>query len=235
MLTSYTITFYMKFIGINFDSVSQDTYPIIYLYDDLNFIGWNNTASAFCLVHNKFTSLFTEKNSTNYIGKWIHYGLSVYKSQFNATLNKYIFPNMINFMIDKKVLIPNNNINVGNYLLNANTLGLNNKDIIAFYSDLRIYNTFYFGTYGLIQNLLDDNDKNLFLYYRFYSSDNLTCIDNNMLNGTTKTDIGSSCQGDFHEYNDFSTSCNSNNTYLSINMLRNRRNCTSKNKYFIIK
>lgn len=81
--TAVTITFWMKFFGIDFNSVSS--VPSILNLNSNTFFGFD-TNTKFLVFNQNNNNVFTDKNFNKYIGIWIPITFSNYKSN---TISSY--------------------------------------------------------------------------------------------------------------------------------------------------
>ncbi len=151
-----TFMFYMKFLGTE---EREETVPIIYFYNELNYLGWDNYNESFVLnikendlPETEEETLFLFNNSRIATGIWAHYSVSILVSQYQG-----VFPNMIQVMINDimmEPLIPMKDLHLKPVLFNE--IKINNKISAAFY-DFRIYNKYLIGAYALGQSLVDSS------------------------------------------------------------------------------
>ena len=122
-LSSYeeiTIMFFMKFLG----SISQriGIVPILYFYEDQNYLGWDIEKESF-IINILGETIFDYDKSRLYIGKWSFFSISIYFSNYAMK-----FPNMIQFMIDENIIQSTIEIqNLNKKTFNINKIRINNK------------------------------------------------------------------------------------------------------------
>ena len=147
-----SITVWIKIFGMSFKAAVKSIYTLFGFYTDTSvtpnlinsFIGIDNLNKRIIVnIDNK--NAFNVSDSSQILGKWSHFGLSFYSSPDYVT-NKY--PNMINLMINQNIIVPVTTFDIVTTKLLYNKLTLSN-DITALYSDLRLYNQFYLGTYSI--------------------------------------------------------------------------------------
>ena len=215
-LTSYskiTIIFFMKFLG----SIEQRTgiVPILYFYQDKNYLGWDIERQTFIInILDENCSppieetIFSYNNSRLYIGKWSFFSISILISDYQS-----IFPNMIQFMIDDNIIQPEIDItNLNQMAIKFDEISINNQMSAIFY-DLRIYNKFYIGSYGIGQESYTSSSSiQSFLIKRFSfkSSSSTTddCVDASDIKTLIGTDL--QCLGDNNLYDNPSLVCEEN-------------------------
>ena len=215
-LTSYskiTIMFFMKFLG----SIEQRTgiVPILYFYQDKNYLGWDIERQTFIInILDEDCSppieetIFSYNNSRLYIGKWSFFSISLLISDYQS-----IFPNMIQFMIDDNIIQPEIDItNLNQMAIKFDEISINNQMSAIFY-DLRIYNKFYIGSYGIGQESYTSSSSiQSFLIKRFSfkSSSSTTddCVDASDIKTLIGTDL--QCLGDNNLYDNPSLVCEEN-------------------------
>ena len=141
----------MKFFGVEYNKFTgtKKYYPIIYLFDELTFLAFNAQENflSFVIQNNNITS---QKEAfdieiAEIMGTWVHIGLSSHISD-TETRRSY-FPHMFNFMLNKKVLtqLPIFNPLEDPVFFNTFTF---DPSVVAYFSNLRIYNNFWFATMG---------------------------------------------------------------------------------------
>ena len=145
-----SITLFIKFFGIEHEAFKskKEYYILICLYKDdsecKSFIGYKTEDKTFVFVVEEIEVYSVKAKS--YIGVWTHLGISIHRSD-----NDY-FPNMLNFMIDQQILIPKSELYPTQKKVEINTFNIYTAPI-CYYSSLKIFSTFYFGTYGHIKLL----------------------------------------------------------------------------------
>ena len=223
-----TIIFFMKFIG----SIEQrkGIVPILYFYQDKNYLGWdieNQTFIINCIDDSSSSSteenLFTYENSRLYIGKWSMFSISIHTSQYPT-----IFPNMIQFMIDENIIEPKIKIEeLNKKLIKYDFISINNNMSALFY-DLRIYKKYYIGAYGIGQDVSNLAFCNPFLNKSFlFKPPGVTihdCIQ------SSEISIGADAQyvGDNNPYENLN--CESGE-FRIVDSLHNEIECNTCNSY----
>ena len=216
-LSSYeeiTIMFFMKFLG----SISQriGIVPILYFYEDQNYLGWDIEKESF-IINILGETIFDYDKSRLYIGKWSFFSISIYFSNYAMK-----FPNMIQFMIDENIIQPTIEIqNLNKKTFNINKIRINNKMSAVFY-DLRLYNKFFIGSYGIGINSFSSTYIESLLINR-YLLKSTTLASNDCLQNE---EIGSNleCVGDYNPYNDPNLICETDG-YKIIDSLNNQIEC----------
>ena len=191
-LKKLTITFFMKFFG----SIDQrmGIVPILYFYEEKNYLGFDIEREAFVINLNESTSsrnnIFSYNNSRLFIGKWSFFSISIFISNYPS-----IFPNMMQFMIDDNIIQPEVDlISLSKMNIELGKISINNE-INAIFYDLRIYNDFLVGSYGLWQT--NYSTYNISFNISFKSSANGDCV-----GGKTSLSLGGNlqCLGDNNPY-----------------------------------
>ena len=167
-----TLIFYMKFLG----SIEQRSgiVPILYFYQDKNYLGWNIENEGFIinildesLDTPENVEVFLFNNSRLYIGKWSLFSISISISDYQLQ-----FPNMIQLMIDDNIIQPSIDLtNLHKLKILFDYISINNK-MSAVFHDLRIFNKFFIGAYGIGQeiNIPDYSSPFLIRRFPFYST-----------------------------------------------------------------
>ena len=203
-LSSYnqiTIMFFMKFLG----SISQRTgiVPILYFYNDNNYLGWDIEKETF-IINILEDTIFSYDKSRLYLGKWSFFSISIYTSNYPLK-----FPNMIQFMIDENIIQPIMDIqNLNKKTISINKISINNRMSAIFY-DLRIYNKFFIGSYGIPVNTYSSTYIQSFLLKSYNlkstSSTNNDCLQNSDIEESIGTNL--ECVGDNNPYDDTNLVC----------------------------
>ena len=214
-----TIMFFMKFYG----SIEQrmGIVPILFFYKDTNYLGWDIEKQTFVInILNESLiedTIFSFNNSRLFIGKWSFFSISIFISDYPE------FPNMIQFMIDENTIQPCVDItNLNKKIIKLDKISINNKMNALFY-DLRIYNKFFIGAYGIGQGMYSSSYSQSLLIKRFSfkssSPSSNDCIEDSNL---IETDV--QCLGDNNPYDDPNLVCDSGKIKI-INVLNNEINC----------
>ena len=225
-----TIMFFMKFIG----SIDQrmGIVPILYFYQDKNYLGWDIEKQTFIINFFDDSSslevnLFSFDKSRLYIGKWSLFSISIHISQYVT-----VFPHMIQFMIDENIIEPKIEIaELNTKDIKFDFISINNKMSAVFY-DLRIYNKFFIGAYGIGQDIYNSAFGYPYLIKRFpfksYSLTSNDCTQSSDTNPSIGTDA--QCAGDNNPYDDSDLSCQPGE-YRIVDALNNEIDCNTCNSY----
>ena len=224
-----TIMFYMKFLG----SIEQrmGIVPILYFYNNKNYLGWDIEKQTFTVnlidEESNIKTIFSSNQSRLFIGKWSLFSISIYISEYQL-----IFPNMIQFMIDENIIEPEIDINeLHKTIINYDYISINNKMSAVFY-DLRIYNKFFIGAYGIGQDIYSSSfgQPLLIRRFRFKSTNELSndCVEINDINPS----IGSivQCIGDNNPYDDHNLVCQQGE-YKIIDAINGKIECNICDDY----
>ena len=141
-LIEFTISFFMKFIGvIRPNGQVEDKYKIMSFNDDF-FLSYkiSNNALTMSLIDN--VDKYVDYNFNKYLGTWIHISVCNYKSP-----NHDIFPHMIVLTVNKIDIVPEKDFVMHKDGAQLLYLRIGNQ-IIAYFSDLKIYNKFHYGIFG---------------------------------------------------------------------------------------
>ena len=214
-----TITIWMKYFGINLDAAPKTQYPIIYFYQIESFFGYDKNSESFILQLKDVENGTGEKIAfkvkiKEYVGQWIHLGFSLHRSSVN---DYTVFPHMFNFMINQEVLVPNTDFNPKTFPVYFDQVTFN-MEPIAFFSDIKFYSTFWFGTYGHVNALSSTRNKDLIFEVLLYGSANDNCISDAELDGTTVSTIRPVCVADYLPYDDLLNQCTSDYSYINLDL-----------------
>ena len=235
-LSSYkeiTITFYMKFLG----SIEQRSgiVPIIYFYQNRNYFGWDIAKQTFTIdlidESAKSQTIFSYNQSRLFIGKWCLVSISIYASEYQL-----IFPNMIQFMIDENIIQPEIDlVQLHKTIINYDYISINNKMSAVFY-DLRIYNKFLIGAYGIGQDIYNSQLGTSLLKarFKFKSEDESShdCAQPSEINPSLGNNL--QCIGDNNPYDDPNLTCESGE-YKIVDAINNIIECNTCDNYCDIK
>ena len=215
-LTEFTISFYIKFIGvIKPENSIEDKYQIMIFNNDF-FISYkiSNNALTMSLFGN--VDKFIDYNFNNYLGTWVHVSISNYKSA-----NNNIFPHMINLMVNKIDIIPEIDFKMHNNGAELLFLRIGNS-IISYFADLKIYSKFHYGIFGHIKS--NNYLENLILEYNLIGNSINNCIkENEIINSNFE------CVPDYNPYLENDSNCNNNDQYFDLSMFNSGRPCKNCN------
>ena len=213
-----TIMFFMKFLG----SIAQRTgiVPILYFYNDNNYLGWDIGKETF-IIKILDETIFSYDKSRSYLGKWSFFSISLYISDYPLK-----FPNMIQFMIDANIIQPIIDIqNLNKKTIDINKININNKMSAIFY-DLRVYNKFFIGSYGIGVNTYSSPYIGSVLIKNYIlkssSSTSNDCLQDTDIELSIGTEL--ECVGDNNPYDDTNLVCEENG-YKIIDSMNNKMEC----------
>lgn len=244
LLTPITIMFWMKLFGIPKKNKIKDTYTILGLFDEnngkgengenLNFLGLNTIDNSLCFFYQKNKIAFSSfQNEINIYGRWVHIGISIYNAieeKENPNIpGQFIsasFPNMLNLMIDTKMISKRKEFNTEKEYIYINKLSFGNE-ISFLVSELQIHHNFYIGTYGFAQNM--NRNQSLLYEFSFIGNDDKNCIKFNEIVNVKYSDIDYGCLFDNNEYSDVEYQCNSSSLFRNISLFSSPKcsNCDS--------
>ena len=137
-------------------------------------------------------------------------GISIHRSD-----NDY-FPNMLNFMIDQQILKPNSAF-IPNEEVNVNIFSIYTKPI-CYYSSLKIFSTFYLGSYGHVNAISSTRGSKLIYQINFYSSSSNSCINNGDILDPLKNTkiIEPVCVADYQPYEDLNNICSDDSHFMDV-------------------
>lgn len=170
-ISPLTFMFWMKFFGV-IQSKSKLVFSVLGLFDtsdgtsqegdNKNYLGWDTDSQTMNLYYMNSLVAFPVTNSSLFLGKWTHFGISIYNAIPEQDSVKAAFPNMLNLMVGTQIISPSLDFDIKNTYYYVNKLSLGN-DISALISDLCIYSQYFVGTYGFAQSL----NRNNTLMYEF--------------------------------------------------------------------
>ena len=216
---SITITIWVKFFGVKLDIIDRQYYPLFYFYNTLSFFGFDSTNEAFVV------NLSKDKTPANiitafsvpikkYIGQWTHIGLSIHRSETDAN----IFPHMFNLMLNREIILPYNGFDPREIPVYLDNISFN-MEVIAYYSEIRFYKTFWYGAYGHILGDTSSREIDLIYKVKLYGSASDNCITTGEISGITTMELKPNCVADYHPYEDNKNKCSSDKYYMDINLL----------------
>lgn len=204
--TAITMTFWMKFFGINYPSVSS--VPPILNINSNTFFGYDLTTNYLVFNQNN-KNVFTDKNFNNYIGIWIPMTFSNYKAN---TISHY-YPNMVTISVNRLDIpmttgytIPTSGISITEVKLGY--------EAVALFAEFKFYSNFYQGGYGHIMSTLINRPINMITEILLTGTSVANCISDADLAGSSTVALGTTCVGDYHIYLDTTIQCDDNNMYF---------------------
>ena len=224
-----TILFYMKFLG----TIEQrmGIVPILYFYENKNYLGWDIEKQTFTInfidESSNIQTIFSSNQSRLFIGKWSLFSISIYASDYPL-----VFPNMIQFMIDENIIEPEIDLKeLHKKNIYFDYISINNKMSAVFY-DLRIYNKFFIGAYGIGQDIYSSPFGQPLLIRRFSlkSTDESSndCAQTNDINPSIGNNV--LCIGDNNPYDDPNLKCQSGE-YRIVDAIDSKIECNTCDNY----
>ena len=217
-----TFTIYIKYFGINLNKINSDDsddpntkyYIFFCLFKDQNkcktFVGYNYNEKTIIFYINGFERYSTK--AKDYIGVWTHIGISIHRMT-----DKLYFPNMINFMMDQQILIPKSGFIPTSEEVNLNIFSIYTKPI-CYYSSLKIFSTFYLGSYGHVNSISSTRGAKLIYQINFYSSSSNSCINNGDILDPEKyiKIMEPVCAADYQPYEDSNNICSDDSHFMDV-------------------
>jgi len=201
-----TMTFWMKFFGINQTSVSA--IPPILSINSNTFMGYDTSNNNLVFNQNN-QNVFRDPNFNNYIGIWIPVTLANYK----ANSISHYYPNMLTLAIDRLDLpmttgytLPSSGISITEVKLGF--------EAVALFAEFRFYSHFIQGSYGHIMSTLTNRPVNMITSISLTGTSTANCISNDDLAGSDVTTLGTTCVGDYQIYLDATIQCDDNAKYF---------------------
>jgi hypothetical protein len=139
ILKQYTISFFMKFLGVI--STSNSVNPKIFSIQDDTYLAYDIKNHNLILNIGSSTP-YIDSNFKNYYGKWIHIGIASYISE-----NITVFPHMFTLSVNKIDIPHDNDFTIPSTGIPISSLSFGGECITLF-SDFRIYNQFIQGVFG---------------------------------------------------------------------------------------
>jgi hypothetical protein len=124
---------------------------------------------------------------------------------------------MVNFMIDQQIIIQKSPLNPTEKEVKINNFYIDTAPI-SYYSSLKIFSTFYFGTYGHINAIRSTRGANLVYQINFFGSSPANCLNNADLSDTSTNTkiIAPACVPDYHPYEDTNNICSDNDHFMDV-------------------
>ena len=217
----FTMTLYIKFFGIELRKVTGRKYYILvcfyYEYKDdvktcLTYIGYNYDDKTIVFV--VYGEEIYASKAKNYVGVWTHFGISIHKMEDENDP----FPNMLNFMIDQKELIPIKGFDPTAKAVDINCFTIH-VDPICYYSSFKVFSTFYFGPYGHINAIGATRGAKLIYQVNLYGSTDINCLSNQELLNPDITNIKiiiPICIPDYQPYEDTNNICSDDSHFMDV-------------------
>lgn len=201
-----TITFWMKFFGINRTSVSA--VPPILNINSNTFLGYNISTNNLILSQNN-QNVFTDTLFKNYIGTWIPITIANYK----ANSISYYYPNMLTLQVNRRdipvttgYVLPSSGITISEIKLGF--------EAVALFAEFRFYSKFTQSAFGQIMSTLTNRPLNMITSIALTGTSATNCISNADLAGSTVVALGTTCVGDYNIYLDPTIQCDNNENYF---------------------
>lgn len=207
-----TITLWMRWFGIQYELPDKDYYEILYLNGVTTSFGFNLKNKSF-MIKVDTTDAFEYDKILDHVGEWTHFSFSVYRSSDST-----VFPHMFNFMIQQKMQAPLLSFNVKDTEVKLDNITFGTENV-ALFSNLRFFNNFYGGSYGLTTGTKIILSNDLIFEYRLNGSGSQNCVADSELDGQTVSGIDLLCENDYSPYDNLNIQCNDDNKYFDISLL----------------
>ncbi len=205
-LTSFTLTFWIKFYGVLKDINTQN--PKIITLSPTTYLAFKREDKSLILLQNSKIA-FKDSKFSEYFAKWIPIQIANYISSATYDIYPHMFTLIVNnidipFQTDYSIPdsgIAFSQINIG-------------SEIIALFNDIRIYSKFVQGSYGKIMSKNENNgqDSDLFMNFPLSSIREEECVTNEQLSSS----IDIICAKDYSPYFEI-TDCNSDdNSFIKV-------------------
>ena len=247
-ISPISIFFWLKFFGIIREGAGNNPtgiYTILGLFDEkeglnqsnenVNFLGWDTNTDYLGLYYNKNKIAFEVQDTYKFVGKWVHIGISINNAipediiidistnKNIKNLNKASFPNMLNLMVDKKMISNKLDFNIKDEYFYINKLSLGNQ-FSALITKLEIYNQYFIGSYGFAQYSIDRN-QTLISNFKFYGNSDINCLSNSDLLFVDINKLSRACMKDTNEFTDSTYECKQFEEIKIINSLVEKPSC----------
>lgn len=223
-LEKFTITFFIRLHSNNPEAVPETAnHTCIYFTNDksnrIDYIANSYKDQKLGLYLNN--KLAAQTSVFKYIGKWLHVGVSIQRSQ-----NISVYSHMMHFQVDRKIIKHEKDFDMTKESVVFDSIIIG-QEPFALYYDIRLYGSYIIGTYGIVRS---KNLYDIYLYRRFdLSSENdYNCIDTNnkmfedsdfytLANNEDYETEDIFCRKDtYFELIDFNYKCNNNKNFLSF-------------------
>ena len=233
-----TITFWMKYMGVEYSKTTTSNYfPIIYFCDQVTFLGFKPNENFLSLVINNIEAYDIE--IADIMGNWVHIGLSSHASSILSPNTNSYFPHMFNFMINYKIMTNMNLFNIQNTPVYFNTFTFDTR-VVSFFSNIRFYNNFWFGTFGHVTATDQLRSRDLIYEIVLNANTKENCIKDTELDSiNTFAQVSPLCVIDYLPYEDLNIKCTSDSLFFDIEKIDNipcsycnkicRENCFGEN------
>ena len=218
---AYTFCIYMKFIGIERSSTSAQ--PVIFSFKDDTFIVYDIATSYLIFyIGGSDKEAFRDTNFHDYIGVWTPICIANLRSK-----NTYIHPHMITLNVNKIDIPFSSGYSIAKDGIHISRIALGNE-IIAYFSDFRIYDRFIQGNFGTIISK-ESRHIDLLIHY------SLQCEDDNQTDchvhaNFTSDIIRPCCIGDYNIYENEDFWCENDKLYFDTK-LPNDKTCDNCDDY----
>ena len=187
-LTSFTLVFWMKFFGVKYSTITENSRIIS--IDANTYLAYRKSDNKLYMMENS-KEMFVDDQFRNYFGIWIPISIANYIS--NA--NNYVYPNMFTLSVNKRDIpfkdeykqsggIPESGIKITELSFGS--------EIIALFAELSIYSKFIQGGYGRIRSL--QNLKDQFFYKSLTGTKPNDCL---VVQDDLSSDISLICAPDY--------------------------------------
>ena len=166
-LVSFTLVFWIKFFGVEYSTVTE--YCKILSIDSNTYLAFQRSTNNLILSENS-KIVFRDTNFNKYFGIWIPISIANYRSNAQSE----IYPNMFTLSVNRIDIPFSEGYSLPSTGIKVTQLQLG-EEIIALFSELRIYNKFFQGGYGKIR--APTFEDNLVYYKSLTGSSTSNCID----------------------------------------------------------
>ena len=201
-------------LDVIIDNFRDYNWPILYLYNKETYLRFNIKTKTLDFIINlqQVPIIAYSVNIQEYIGSWVHLGISKYISPPDKI---GIFPHMFNLMFDKTIISPLPIFNPSKIPVYFNNIIFDTRPFVE-YAYLRFYNNFWFGNYGKV-TATKQNIQIQLIYSQSLFLDSNSCIKNDILD-VEIPDIQNkiNCIGDYLPYE---LNCGNDNLYFDLNLV----------------
>lgn len=209
-VTSFTMTFWIKFFGINSSSASSS--PYIVSLSSNTYLAYDTSSKNLIFSQNSVNA-FIDTNWSKYIGQWV---LITFSNYISNSINTY-YPNMMTLSVNKidipmqvSYTLPSSGVPITEVKLGF--------EIVALFTEFRFYSNFIQGAYGTVSATPTTKSGNLIFMISLSGNSASNCISDSDLASGTVTSLGISCQGDYNNFLDTTLQCNDDTKYLDVSL-----------------
>ena len=205
-LKTFTFCIYMKFIGVLKSGTSAQ--PIIFSFKDDTFLVYDiATSYAIFYIGGYQKEAFRDSKFHDYIGVWTPICIANLISDY-----PYVHPNMFTLSINKIDIPFTSGFSLPKDGVKFSRIAIGDE-IIAYFSQFRVYNKFIQGNFGTLASQNKRDDPNI-----LELSYSLTCDDSGSVGDIFTDSTNPNCIGDYNIYEDISKQTPDDTYYFDTNL-----------------